>query len=334
MDTARPVLAPLSPVSRAVGEQDRAEVLTAAGRAHEAIGSLERAATAYGDHGLRTYQAECELTLCGALLRDDPAAARRVARRAARRFRAAGSDAQAVRADAIAALAEIGDGRSSLSLLRRADDWSSSSRSTSTGVRPPCSSSRPHASPSAGASSTGARERIARVRVTEDSPVAIRLLWREVRSDLARARGDRRHARHHVRAGLADLHHWQSSFGSLDLQSTLVGHGRALALQGLRLALEDSSPTLAYEWSERARALVGRVTPVRPPTDERLAAELTELRVLHAADPSPHSTDGRRLDGLRDRIREQAGTAVAAARWASPPPSRRSRPSWLRPTPA
>ena len=37
MDAAREVLAPLSAVSRAVGEQDRAEVLTAAGRGREAI---------------------------------------------------------------------------------------------------------------------------------------------------------------------------------------------------------------------------------------------------------------------------------------------------------
>ncbi len=136
--------------------------------------------------------------------------------------------------------------------------------------------------------------------------MATRLLWREVRSELAAARGDSRHARHHVSAGLADLHRWQSSFGSLDLQSTLVGHGQALALQGLRLALGDGSPALAYEWSERARALVARVAPVRPPSDERLATELTELRVLYAADPSPHSAEGRRLDELRDRIREQS----------------------------
>ena len=45
-----------------------------------------------------------------------------------------------------------------------------------------------------------ARERIEKVRVTEDSPVATRLLWREVRSELAQARGDRRHARDHVQA--------------------------------------------------------------------------------------------------------------------------------------
>ena len=306
MDSARPVLAPLSPVSRAVGEQDRAEVLTAAGRAHEAIGSLERAATAYGDHGLRTYQAECELTLSGTLLRDDPAEARVVAKRAARRFRAAGSEAQAVRAEAATVLAEIAEGRSSLSLLRRADDLvvllkrhqhrREAALLQLVGARLAIRRGE----------LDGARERVARVRVTEDSPVATRLLWREVRSELARARGDRRHARDHVRAGLADLHHWQSSFGSLDLQSTLVGHGRDLALQGMRLALEDGSPALVYEWSERARALVGRVTPVRPPADERMAAELTELRVLHATDPSPHSTDGRRLDELRDRIREQS----------------------------
>ncbi len=37
MDAAREVLAPLSPVSRAVGEQDRAEVLTAAGRGRDAV---------------------------------------------------------------------------------------------------------------------------------------------------------------------------------------------------------------------------------------------------------------------------------------------------------
>jgi tetratricopeptide (TPR) repeat protein len=306
MDTARSVLAPLSAVSRAVGEQDRAEVLTAAGRASEAVIALERAAAAHGDHGLRVYQAECELTLSRTLLRDDTAEARKVAQRAARRFRAAGSEGQALRSDAVVTLAEIAEGRSSIAVLRRADELAVLLKHH--GHRRDAAILQLQAARVAirRGELAGARERINRVHVTEDSPVATRLLWREVRSDLARARGDRRHARDHVRAGLADLHAWQSSFGSLDLQSTLVGHGRALALQGLRLALEEGSPELAYEWSERARALVSRVTPVRPPADERLAAELTELRVLHAADPSPHSLDGRRLDDLRDRIREKS----------------------------
>ncbi len=306
MDGARRVLDPLSAVSRAVGEQDRAEVLTAAGRVQEAIVALHSAAVAYGTRGLRTFQAQCELTLAWAMLREDPARARIVARRAARRFRSQASPVPAALADAVEVLAEVSMGRTSASLVARADAVAADLKQ--------------HGHPREAAivalqaarlcirrgELTAARDRIDRVRVTEDSPVATRLLWREVRSDLARARGDVRHARNHVRAGLADLHGWQSSFGSLDLQSTLVGHGRALALQGLRLALDDGSPALAFEWSERARALVGRVTPVRPPTDERLAAELTELRVLHAADPSPHSADGRRLDDLRDKIREQS----------------------------
>ncbi len=306
MDAAKAVLAPLSPVSRAVGEQDRAEVLTAAGRAHEAIAALENAAEAYGARRLRNFQAECELTLSRTLLREDPAEARKVAMRAARRFRSQGSEVQALRADAVATVAEIAVGGWSRALVRKADELvavlkAHQHRRDASILQLQSARLALH-----GGDLSDARRRIDRVRVDEDSPVATRLLWREVRSELARARGDHRNARLHVRAGLADLHAWQSSFGSLDLQSTLVGHGRALAMQGLRLALEDGSPALAYEWSERARALVTRVAPVRPPTDEQMAADLTELRVLHAAQPTPQSHDGRRLDQLRDHIREQS----------------------------
>ena len=88
MDDARDVLAPLSPAYRATVEQDRAEVLMAAGMSREAARALEAAAAAYGTRRLRRFQAECELTLAQTLLRGDPAGARVVARRAARRFRA------------------------------------------------------------------------------------------------------------------------------------------------------------------------------------------------------------------------------------------------------
>jgi hypothetical protein len=318
MESARDVLAPLSAVSRAVCEQDRAEALTAAGRVGDAIKALESAAAAYGSRRLRSFQAQCELTLAWSLLREEPARARVVARRAARRFRSQASPVLATRAEAVEVLAEVAMGRRSSSLVARADAVAAELGQHG--------HHRDVAIVSLQAARLAVRRgelddagaRIARVRVTEDSPLAIRLLWREVRSELARARNDHRHARDHVRAGLADLHAWQSSFGSLDLQSTLVGHGRDLAMQGLRLALEVGSPALAYEWSERARALVARVTPVRPPADERLAAELTELRVLHAADPSPRSADGRRLDELRDHIREQSWYGDGGGRVGEP----------------
>ena len=92
MDAARDVLAPLSPAYRATVEQDRAEVLVAAGMSREAIRALDAAAAAYGTRRLRRFQADCELALAQTLLRGDPARARVVARRAARRFRSQGSE--------------------------------------------------------------------------------------------------------------------------------------------------------------------------------------------------------------------------------------------------
>lgn len=318
MDRARLVLDPLSAVSRAVGAQDRAEVLTAAGRVNEAITALQSAALAYGSRRLRTFQAQCELTLAWSLLREDSARARVVARRAARHFRSQDSPALASRAEAVEVLAEVGLGRRNPALVARADKVEAELNQHGYKREAAILALQAARLTLRRDDVEAARRRVERVRVSGDSPVATRLLWREVRSELAAARGDRRNAHAHVVAGLNELHAWQSSFGSLDLQSTLVGHGRALAMQGLRLALADGRPSLAYEWSERARALVSRVTPVRPPSDAGLAAELTELRVLYAADPDPRSTDGRRLDQLRDHIREQSWYGDGGGRVGEP----------------
>ncbi len=122
IDRAALVLAPQSAVNRATIEQDRAEVLTAAGRPHEAVLALQGAAAAYGSRRLRTYQAECELSLAQTLLRQDPARARVVARRAARRFRGHASPGRALHADALALAAEISGGARSPATLARADE--------------------------------------------------------------------------------------------------------------------------------------------------------------------------------------------------------------------
>ncbi len=118
---AAEVLSPSSAINRATVEQDRAEILTAAGRPREAARALQQAASAYGSRRLRTFQAECELTLAWTLLREDPVKARVVARRAARRFRGQASPARELRADTVALVAEIAAGGRSRSLLERAD---------------------------------------------------------------------------------------------------------------------------------------------------------------------------------------------------------------------
>jgi len=305
IDEAAPVLSPLSAPYRATVEQDRAEVLTAAGRPREASRALDAAAAAYGSRRLRTYQAECELTLAWTLLREDPVKARVVARRSARHFRGQASPVRALLADTAALVAEIAAGARTPSVLDRVDALVAELRDHGhlrdatvlelQGARVAVSRG----------DLEGARTRLRQVRVAASTPVTTRLLWREVRAELAQARGDQRNARQHVRAGLADLHGWQSSFGSLDLQSTLVGHGRDLARRGLALALDQGDPELVFEWSERARALVGRVTPVRAPADEQVSRDLTELRLLQTEQPQRRTAGARRAEELRQRVRQR-----------------------------
>ena len=79
------------------------------------------------------------------------------------------------------------------------------------------------------------------------------------------ARGRRAEALEHLRAGLDDLQGWLSSFGNLDLQTMVAGHGTRLGVRGLALAVESRSPACCFEWSERARMLASRVQPVRAP---------------------------------------------------------------------
>ena len=121
IDEAGEVLAPLSPAYRATVEQDRAEVLTAAGRPREAIQALGTAANAYGSRRLRTFQAECELTLPGRCCVRTPAA--RAWSRDARPGASAGrpAPARALLADAAALVAEIAAGGHAASLLNRVD---------------------------------------------------------------------------------------------------------------------------------------------------------------------------------------------------------------------
>ncbi len=285
MEEAAAVLAPISPVSRAVCEQDRAEVLLAAGRPREAARALRAAADAYGVQRLRRFQAECEYVLAQTLIREDPRQARLIARRSARRFASHGSPVWSARAAALGIAAEIGSGSRSHRLLERADGLVADLRKEGLDAEADQLDLLSARLAQRRGDVAGALARIRKVRLSPEASIPLRLLRQEVRADLAHAQHRPTQARREITLGLTELHHWQSSFGSLDLQSTLVGHGRDLATRGLESALDDGRPALVYEWSERARALVGRVAPVRPPRDEQIAADLAALRQLKSGDP-------------------------------------------------
>jgi tetratricopeptide (TPR) repeat protein len=312
MEAAAHVLAPLSAVSRAQCDQDRAEVLLAAGRPREAARALHAAADAYGRQRLRRFQAECEYVLARTLLREDPREARVVARRSARRFASHGAPTWANRAEALAIAASIRTGERAPSVLTRADELEVSLREEGLASEADQLALIASRLVLRRGDLDEAEARVAKVRLTKDAPIPLQLLRHEVRADLATARHQRARARREVTRGLTALHRWQSSFGSLDLQSTLVGHGRGLAVRGLASALDDGRPELVYEWSERARALVGRVTPVRPPRDEQIAADLAALRQLPPGD--------RRRSELAERIARHSWAAPGGGEVGDPAP--------------
>lgn len=299
MDAAARTLSPMTPVLQSVSDQDRAEVLLAAGRIDDAAAALESAAAAYGAQRLRRFQAECEFVLARTVLPYAPDRAAQVARRAAGRFEKHASAAWATRSRALATIADITRGRRTTALRERTDTLVA--ELTEHGHQRDAELLSLHGVRLAirRGDLDDARLRLREIRLDRDTPIGTRLLDREVRAELASAQGQRRRALAHVRAGLDALHAWQSSFGSLDLQSTLVGHGNHLARLGLRLALDSGDPATLFEWSERARALASRVTPVRPPPDDQLAADLAELRMLS-------DDDAKRRRSLRERIRQQS----------------------------
>lgn len=116
----------------------------------------------------------------------------------------------------------------------------------------------------------------ARMRSTD--PLQARLQTREVRALAALHRGDPVRAAAEVRHGLAELGSYQSAFGSLDLRTASAVHGLPLARLGLELANRSGSAAEFFAAVERGRAISTRLAPVGPPTDERTAELLTELR--------------------------------------------------------
>ncbi|MGH3497666.1 MAG: CHAT domain-containing protein [Nocardioidaceae bacterium] len=311
MDQIRPAYEPLAPALGVSCDVDRAEVLAAAGLVTEASVVLRAAALTFGALRLRQSQAEAELALGRLLLFSrDPAGARQAARRARDRFRRRGSAGWALQADIVVLAADAQAGR--VGVGDRAVALAAEFRAR--GLRGPARDAVLHGA--RGMVRRGdvdrARRLLAGVRLPEDAPVGVRLLNHAVRAEMAAQVGRSGAALRHVRSGLEDLHAWQSSFGSLDLQTSVVGHGVDMALQGIGLAIATGRPDVVFEWSERARALASRVQPVRPPTDERAQAALAELRQLQRTEAEQESEGvrdpaiERRLAQLRRRVRSHA----------------------------
>ncbi len=154
-------------------------------------------------------------------------------------------------------------------------------------------------------------------RLRGTDPLPLRLLTREVRALVSLHRSDPVRAGAEVRRGLVELGSYQSGFGSLDLRTASAVHGQALARLGLEVALRHDSPAELFAALERGRAVSARLARVGPPTDERTAALLTELRrrEQEARDQQGAPGGGEAQAQLRARI-VQMQREVRERAWA------------------
>ncbi len=309
MESVRPVLADMSASFTAVCDTDRAQALLAAGLSSEAETALAAAADAFGSQRLRQSQAEAELLRAQLALstrrhRD----AVRLARLAASRFRRRGSTSWALRADAVLIAAQVDSGRDTRAVLRAAPDLAVALDAER--LRDEARTVRLHLARALLRAERvdSARELLRSIRTPANAPITTRLLDRAVRADLATARRRPADAAGHLRRGLAELFGWQSSFGSLDLQTGVAAHGRALAGRGLRAAVADGRPEVVFDWSERARSFASQMPSVRPPADPDAAMALEELRALRAGATAGEvsAAERRHMGELERQIRDRA----------------------------
>jgi tetratricopeptide (TPR) repeat protein len=266
----------------AVHRFDRAQVLLAAGLLNEADADLRAAIEHYRSSRAHQDLAEAELARARvALLAGRPQEAARLAGAARSRFLRRGSPVWALIADLVQARARLDQDLS----VRRV--------SVQAGALAESLAAAGLAEDARVARLTAAQ---AHLRLGEPDEaqrllppaaagragdlITTRLQERLVRGELALARGRRGPARVQFRAGLRELHRYQASFGSLDLQTAVARHGRALAARGLDSALREGRPAAVLGWAEEARALASRLSPVRPPDDPRAAELLGDLRLV------------------------------------------------------
>ncbi|GGM73446.1 CHAT domain-containing protein [Dactylosporangium sucinum] len=349
MDGVRHLLSSQSRVFAGVYHADRAQVLVAAGLFGDADRDLSRAAELFAADGRRQDLAEAELSRAElALLEERWPDARLLAARARRRCTGRGAVGWALLAAHVALAAAIGEGRSrgaaarAVALADRlaaeglADEARRARLTAATALLTSTPAPAAHEPSAAGAAD---RERWRRagvraaavageaVRLRARDPIATRLQARGVRAALAEARGDAAGADRERRAALADLHRYQASFGSLDLQTAVGSHARRLAADGLAKAVAGGRAAAVFGWAERARALSARLPPVLPPPDEEAARLLEELRHARA------ELRGQLLAGRADpRLRSRCARLEQQVRqrsWYTPGPAHTTAPASL-----
>ncbi|HEY5981211.1 MAG TPA: CHAT domain-containing protein [Microlunatus sp.] len=308
-----------------IAHLDRSRVLLAAGLPEEADAALVEAAELFRRDRCWQDLGEVDLTRAEvALLTGRDEDARRLAARARDRFRRHGNDRWRRAAELVLLHADLAAGRPAARLLphatRLADEFAGEGFAAQTrtalllAAELELDLNRP-ASADALLHTVGP--------IGETDPIGVRLHSRLVRAEILEHDGRLPQARRQVALGLRDLAAYQAQFGGIDLQSASAVHGRRLAEHDLDLALRSGRPGSVVAAVERSRAVSGRIRPVTPPTDERTAALLGELRRRVDSAPSAASAGAgdpaaRQIAELQAELRSRSWLNSGSRAWQPP----------------
>ncbi|MCW2526751.1 MAG: hypothetical protein JWM76_1611 [Pseudonocardiales bacterium] len=316
-------------VSRAVIQLDRANILIEAGLHREADAALIEAADISRSRRLWHDVGEIELARAEcALLNDEVDLARRLAATARDRFRRRANQTWRRQAELVLLQADMAAGRPGSRLAAPARRLVV--EFTQTGLHTQARTAQLIAAEALLQSGRldDAQEVADQRPTTRTDPISVRLYDHYVRAQLAVGSRDRSAARRHVRNGLTELAQYQSSFGSIDLQSGSAVHGRRLAELDVEMALQDGRPGALLEAVERGRATSNRLIPVQSPADEESAVLLAELRQtiesIREAEQDPRATD--RLPARRQRVAD-VQRLLRARSWHTDGSRRMERPA-------
>jgi tetratricopeptide (TPR) repeat protein len=271
-----------APGNLPVVAMDKARALLAVGLADDAARELDEAMASFRRQRLDYDLAEAELARSeAALAAGEPADAKRWAAAAGRRFRRQANDACCCLAELTGLRARFASPGRRASIQAEALPLAERLRGCGLAVDADLAELFAARALLATGREDEARRRIAIVRRRGAAvPLAVALLRRLARAELAEVEGRTGTALAELRAGLALVHARRGRLGSVDLQTGSAALGADLAAAGLRLALDRGSAPLVFAWLERSRAQAFRVRPVRPPADAQAAAVLAELRQL------------------------------------------------------
>jgi CHAT domain-containing protein len=297
-----------------VGLLDRARVLAEAGLTREADESLARAAEIMRrDRSTQELgEAELERARC-ALVAGDIRSARRFAALARDRFRRRGNDAWRRTAEILLLQGDLAAQRPGRRLLEPALRLRAEFEAEGSHLVARTAALIATEAALAAGDPDAATRVFGSLGARRNDSITGRLHSTYVAARLAQGTGRPLEAARHVRRGLADLAKYQSSFGSIDLQTAAAVHGRRLAELGVAQALDQGRARAVFEAAERARAVSTRLPAVRPPQDEKTAELLVELR--QTVESLRAVQQNRAELGLLRRRRGELERLIAARRW-------------------